>query len=91
MTSGESHESIIDEPTEGEAASTEPKRKLELDVQVKDAGACKKHITITIPRAEIDRQYEESLGSLQKEAHVPGFRPGRAPKTLVVIRSNPPS
>ncbi|WP_165070621.1 trigger factor [Paludisphaera rhizosphaerae] len=81
MTPGEAHES-----TTVETSTEEPKRKLDLEVQVKDAGACKKHITITIPRAEIDRQYEESLGSLQKEAHVPGFRPGRAPKTLVVKR-----
>lgn len=86
MTPGEANESTTVEQNEGDASSTEPKRKLELEVQVKDAGACKKHVTITIPRAEIDRQYEESLGSLQKEAQVPGFRPGRAPKTLVVKR-----
>ncbi|MDG3004408.1 trigger factor [Paludisphaera mucosa] len=90
MTPGEDNElttsTSVEEP-EGEATSVEPeKRKLDLDVQVKDAGACKKHITITIPRAEIDRQFEESLGALQKEAQVPGFRPGRAPKTLVVKR-----
>ena len=41
---------------------------------------------ITIPRSEIDLQYEESLESLQKEAVVPGFRPGRAPRQLVVKR-----
>ena len=39
-----------------------------------------------IPRAEIDRQYEESLDTLRKEAVVPGFRPGRAPEQLVVKR-----
>lgn len=87
MTSGEESLSTAVEPTEVETAQAEPeKRKLDIDVQVSDAGACKKHITITIPRAEIDRQYEESLGTLQKEAQVPGFRPGRAPKTLVVKR-----
>ena len=87
MTSGEEHESTAVEHPEGETVQAEPeKRKLDLDVQVADAGACKKHVTITIPRAEIDRQYEESLGTLQKEAQVPGFRPGRAPKTLVVKR-----
>ena len=41
---------------------------------------------ITIPREEIDRQYEESLETLRKEAVVPGFRPGRAPRQLVVKR-----
>ena len=87
MTPGEANESTTVDQHEGETTAAEPeKRKLDLEVQVKDAGACKKHITITIPRAEIDRQYEESLGALQKEAQVPGFRPGRAPKTLVVKR-----
>jgi trigger factor len=87
MTSGEELQSTPVEPTEAETVQAEPeKRKLELDVQIADAGACKKHVTITIPRTEIDRQYEESLGTLQKEAQVPGFRPGRAPKTLVVKR-----
>ncbi|WP_337173896.1 trigger factor [Paludisphaera sp.] len=87
MTSGEELQSTPVEPTEAETVQAEPeKRKLELDVQIADAGACKKHVTITIPRAEIDRQYEESLGTLQKEAQVPGFRAGKAPKTLVVKR-----
>jgi trigger factor len=62
------------------------KRKLEIEVKIDDAGACKKHVKITIPRTEIDRQFDESLGAFQKEAQVPGFRPGRAPKTLVVKR-----
>ena len=89
MTPGDENEltSTAVEDSGDEAAQAEPeKRKLDLDVQIKDAGACKKHITVTIPRTEIDRQYEESLGAMQKEAQVPGFRPGRAPKTLVVKR-----
>ncbi len=65
---------------------TESKRKLEIDVAITDAGPCKKHLKITIPRDEIDRQFEESLTELRKEAVVPGFRPGRAPKQLVVKR-----
>jgi trigger factor len=86
MSTGEEHDQTssvsVDEP---EAAAPE-KRKLEIDVQINDAGACKKHVTITIPRAEIDRQYDESLVAFQKDAQVPGFRPGRAPKNLVVKR-----
>ena len=35
---------------------------------------------------EIERQYEESLENLRKEAVVPGFRLGRAPRQLVVKR-----
>jgi trigger factor len=67
-------------------AASEPKRKLEIAVNITDVGPCKKHLKITIPREEIDRQYEESLENLRKEAVVPGFRVGRAPRQLVVKR-----
>ncbi|HKI21547.1 MAG TPA: trigger factor, partial [Isosphaeraceae bacterium] len=69
----------------GEKAEA-PKRKLDINVAITDAGPCKKHLKITIPRAEIDLQFEESLSELRRDAVVPGFRPGRAPKQLVVKR-----
>jgi trigger factor len=64
----------------------EAKRKLDLEVSITDAGPCKKHLKISIPRSEIDLQYEESLEALRKDAAVPGFRPGRAPRQLIVKR-----
>ncbi len=68
------------------ADDAEAKRKLELEVSITDAGPCKKHLKILIPRSEIDLQYEQSLESLRKDAAVPGFRPGRAPRQLIVKR-----
>jgi trigger factor len=73
-----------DSSTEGVEEIT--KRKLDLDVQISEIGPCKKHVKVAIPREEIDRQFEESLGQVKKEAAVPGFRPGRAPRTLVQKR-----
>jgi trigger factor len=70
----------------GEAGAEEPKRKLEIAVAISEAGPCKKHLKVTIPRSEIDRQFHESLETLRKDAVVPGFRPGRAPRQLVVKR-----
>jgi trigger factor len=64
----------------------EAKKKLELDVQIKDVGPCKKHLKVTVPRSEIEHQFEESLGVFQRDAQVPGFRPGRAPRQLVEKR-----
>jgi trigger factor len=72
---------VTEEPVEAE-----PKRKLEMEVAIADVGPCKKHLKITIPRSEIDRQYEESLNTLRKDAVVPGFRPGKAPRQLIVKR-----
>jgi trigger factor len=75
-----------DESGETELDSQKPKRRLDIGVNITDVGPCKKHLKITIPREEIDRQYEESLENLRKEALVPGFRMGRAPRQLVVKR-----
>lgn len=80
-------DTVADEAEGGEAQGSEPeKRKLDLDVQITDAGPCKKHIKISIPQTEVERQFEDSVGSMRREAQVPGFRPGRAPKTLVQRR-----
>lgn len=81
-----------DEPTtataEPEAAEgQEPeKRRLDLQVEITDAGPCKKHLKVVIPQSEIEHQLGESLRSVRREAAVPGFRPGRAPATLVQRR-----
>jgi trigger factor len=64
----------------------EARKRLELDVQIKDVGPCKKHLKVSVPRSEIERQFEDSLGTFQRDAQVPGFRPGRAPRQLVVKR-----
>src|SRR5262245_21936186 len=79
--------SVTDQPAdETTEQEQEAKRKLGIDVQIKDVGPCKKHLKVTVPRSEIDRQFEDSLGTFQRDAQVPGFRPGRAPKQLVVKR-----
>ncbi len=81
MSTGEEEQAEITPEGGEEAVATKP--KLDLDVQITDAGPCKKHLKVAIARAEVDRQFAESLGSVKKEAAVPGFRPGRAPKSLI--------
>ena len=80
MSTGESEPdvsaAVADGPDQAESNESEAKRKLDLEVAITDAGPCKKHLKITIPRSEIDLQFEESLESLRKDAAVPGFRPG---------------
>ncbi len=75
-----------DSPSQEDGSGVEAKRKLELDVQIDNVGPCKKHLKVTVPRSEIERQFEESLGNFQRDAQVPGFRSGRAPRQLVVKR-----
>jgi trigger factor len=70
---------------EGEAKEKE-KTKLDLTVEITDVGPCKKHLKVAIAREDIERQFNESLGTMKREAAVPGFRPGRAPRQLVEKR-----
>ena len=72
--------------TAGDLSNLIPKRKLDLEVEISDVGPCKKHVKVAIARDEIDRQFNESLGTMKKEAAVPGFRPGRAPRQLIEKR-----
>lgn len=86
MSTGEhDHDSPTGTAEAAEGETTE-KRKLDLDVQITDVGPCKKHVKIAIPHAEIDRHFDDSLGEMKREALVPGFRPGRAPRQLVEKR-----
>ena len=55
-------------------------------MQISDVGPCKKHLKVTIPRSDVEKQFQESVGEMAKEAVVPGFRPGHAPRQLVEKR-----
>jgi len=57
-----------------------------MDVNVEDVAACKKRLTITFPREEIDQKFNARFTELEREALVPGFRPGRAPRRLIEKR-----
>lgn len=67
-------------------ATVEEKKKLNLSVKVDKKSACERHVTVTIPREDIDRYIKESFDKLKGKAEVPGFRPGRAPRKLVEAR-----
>jgi trigger factor len=67
----------------GEEAEEQP---LDLDVQVTSPGACERHVTVTISRADIDRYFDDAFGEMMPTAAVPGFRAGRAPRKIVEHR-----
>ncbi len=83
MSTGEELETTT---AEDASSAAEPKIKLDLDVQISDVGPCKKHLKVTIPRSEVEKQFKASVGEMAKEAVVPGFRPGHAPRALVEKR-----
>jgi len=55
-------------------------------VTIEEAGPCKKKIVIEIPEETIKNATDEQYEKLRKEALVPGFRKGRAPRRLLEKR-----
>src|SRR5262249_21257082 len=47
---------------------------------------CKKHIKVTIERADIDKKLDEKYSELVFESNVAGFRPGKAPRAIIMRR-----
>ncbi|MDR1289977.1 MAG: trigger factor, partial [Planctomycetaceae bacterium] len=56
---------------------------LDLSVDVKVVSACERVVEITIPRKEVDRYFRIEFDELVNYAHVPGFRQGKVPRSLV--------
>jgi len=47
---------------------------------------CKHEIEITVPLDEIDRETDRVVATIQQKAKLPGFRPGKAPASLIRTR-----
>lgn len=57
-----------------------------LDVKVTSSGPCKKHVKVTVPRADIEHFENDAVRELMGTAAVPGFRTGHVPRKLVEKR-----
>lgn len=55
-----------------------------MNVTVESLGPCRKLLRIEVPVDRVDAAFEEVGGQYQKHAQLPGFRPGKSPKHLVV-------
>ena len=55
-------------------------------VTIEQVGPCKKKVIIEVPHETIESVTDEQYESLRKEALVPGFRKGRAPRRLLEKR-----
>ena len=60
--------------------------KLSLEVKVDSPGDCERHITVTVSEGDVQRYFEQEFDELMPKAELPGFRPGKAPRKLVVNR-----
>lgn len=73
-----------DEVEQDQAA--EAPEKLQLEVEIKRRSACERHVTVKVPREDIDRYLDKAYSELMPTVTVPGFRAGRAPRKLVENR-----
>ena len=67
-----------------ECGHEEPKEKINQFVLITDVGPCRKHIKVTVDRGDIDKKFEEKFKELVGESVIPGFRPGKAPRKIVI-------
>lgn len=51
--------------------------------QVEDISKTKKRLTIEIPSDVLEKRIQKELKKAQKEAHLPGFRPGKTPINII--------
>lgn len=83
---------MVDEQTDGQTAEAAVGEKAEEKltdkniVTITDAGPCRKKVAIEIPEETVKKVTDEQYGTLQKDAVVPGFRKGRAPRRLIEKR-----
>ncbi len=71
---------------EQDEKQTETKEEIKNIVNINDAGPCKKKVSIEIPQEKINKVLDEQYEELRRNALVPGFRRGRAPRRLLEKR-----
>jgi trigger factor len=57
-----------------------------VQLDIKDAGPCKKTLEFVIPASEVDQQFEDKYTEISQKVPFPGFRPGKAPRVLIEKR-----
>jgi len=72
-----------DVAVENAEANGDEKQPMKLDVAVETTSACVRHVSVTVPRDEIERYFAKQFDDLMPKAEVPGFRIGKAPRKLV--------
>ncbi len=75
-----------EQQTEEQPTAEEEAPKPKNMVTIEEAGPCKKKVSIEIPEEAIKMATDEQYKTLRKEALLPGFRKGRAPRRLLEKR-----
>jgi trigger factor len=54
-----------------------------MDIQVEEAGTFFRKLSVTVPQAEVDQAFDSAFKRAGKAARIPGFRPGKAPRSVL--------
>jgi trigger factor len=54
-----------------------------MKVDIEDLSSVKKKVTVELPAETVDKEFSDTYGKLAKSASVKGFRPGKAPKSVL--------
>jgi trigger factor len=55
-----------------------------MNITVEDIAPCKKRLKIEVPANRVQQAFDRVADDFQKEARIPGFRPGHAPRAVVL-------
>ncbi|MDR2643504.1 MAG: trigger factor [Planctomycetaceae bacterium] len=69
--------------TDTDIGMEDNKVDLLLTTNVKVVSACERTIEVTIPRGEVERYFDKQFDEIRREARIPGFRVGKAPRSLI--------
>jgi trigger factor len=69
-----------------EQAAVQEAETVQYQIKIEDAGPATKKVSIEVPQEVIASKLEEQFKTLRREAALPGFRPGHAPRKLIEKR-----
>jgi trigger factor len=58
--------------------------RFDVNVTVENLAPCKKLVRVEVEAEAVDKAYEQITGEFQKNVKLPGFRPGKAPKEMIL-------
>ncbi|HEX7003476.1 MAG TPA: trigger factor [Trueperaceae bacterium] len=57
-----------------------------MEAKLKERKSVEATVEVTVPAADVDKAYDRVLRQLSRQVRVPGFRPGKAPRGVLVKR-----
>jgi len=61
-------------------------KNLTVNIQLNNVSETRKSIVVTLDRSEVDAEHQATVVEFSKFAQLPGFRPGKAPASMILKR-----